>query len=549
MKNYPLYPAKYYDTFPEFIDGLEREYADRPAISYFNRRKEETCFTFGEFVKHVRGLQEMLAELGLAGRHIAIAGENSYDWLVAFVAIAGCGGVAVCIDAEQSDETIYQMAKMADVEAIFVSEPYIDICKPLLGKDAPVKQMFVLNAKEAGSYQSLQALAREGAAKLDNGPGRAFKVDPDQGAEIAFTSGTTSLSKPVMLSHRNILHNIADSIAYVDLGRKIFTALPFYHTYGLTCTALGALARGAHLYINGDLKTAMRDLQLAQPDSMLTVPLMLEAIHNQIWLSAEKAGKAEGLRKLMSVSRVCRKMGLPWRSSKLDEIREKAVGRLKIVVSGGAHLDSEIADEFALLGLTMLQGYGITECSPLIAVNRNKAFNTGSVGYIMPGCEVKIEQEEIWVRGVNVMKGYYNNPQQTAEVMEGEWFKTGDMGYLDKDGHLFITGRKKNLVVFKNGNKVSPEKIEEMIHKIPLVKDVLVYGAASGASADDVKLAASIYPDPERAQGLSSYEILEQLQSRIDQINAMLPLYQQVQMVNIREQPFAKTGTQKIKRY
>ena len=550
MKNFPRNDVTYYDTFDAFMDGIEKAFGDKTAVSWFLRNRTEESRSFRELAGEVSQLRGAICGRGLAGKNIAIVGENSYAWIVTYLAVASCGGTAVCIDAEQSNESIWQMMQMAEVEAVFASDVCLPICEEVPeGKERI--QMFVLlgDAKEDGVL-TFSRLCEEGENYLaQNGPAVYPPIEVRQTAAIAFTSGTTSISKPVMLSNQAILYNASDSSVYVSAGERVFTSLPFYHTYGMTCAVLATLVRGAALIINGDLKTVMRDLHLSRAESMLTVPLMIEAIHNQLWLNAEREGQEEGLRRLLRLQRVLRKMGIKTRIKVLEDVRQKCVGTLRTIICGGAHLNKEIAEEFLMLGILVLQGYGITECSPLVSVNSNYSYDMDSVGHVLPHCEVKIENEEILVRGKNVMNGYYKSPELTAEVMQGERFKTGDLGYLGRDGFLYITGRKKNLIVFKNGKKISPEKLEEKIGMIPLVKDVLVYGAVSGASADDVKLAASIYPDPERAKGLSSYEILEQLQEEINKINSHLPFYQQVQMVNIREQEFSKTASKKIKRH
>lgn len=547
MKKFPLNQVDYYDTFADYVRGIGKKYGDRPALSYFTRAGEEICRSYREVSSQAMALCGMLCKMGLKGKHIAIVGENSYEWILTYLAVASCGGVAVCIDAEQPDGSIREMIKTADAAAVFASDTHISICEPLFTECDGISHLFLLDGK--GEQKSVWELCEEGKELATDICGGEIVISPGETAAIVYTSGTTSSSKPVMLSHQAVLHNASDSIVYVSAEEKVFSSLPFYHTYGMTCAVLATLVRGAHLYFNGDLKTVMRDLHLAQPDSMLTVPLMIEAIHNQIWLGAEKAGKAEGLKKLLKLKGFSKKMGLSGKSEVLEEIRKKAVGNLHIIISGGAHLSREIAEEFQTLGIKILQGYGITECSPLVSVNSNHSFDLESVGYVLPGCEVKIVEEEIWVRGKSVMNGYYKREDLNREVLEDGWFKTGDLGHLDKNGFLFITGRKKNLIVFKNGKKVSPEKIEDLLKSIPLVKDVLVYGAVSGSLADDVTLAASIYPDPVRSQGMSSYEVLEHLQEEVNKINTALPLYQQVQMVNIREQEFKKTASQKIKRH
>ncbi|MDD3347418.1 AMP-binding protein [Oscillibacter sp.] len=545
----PDYQAPCYDTFPEFLNGIGALFAKRPALSWYTRRKEEYGYTYRELVDRVRALREAICAQGLAGAHIAIASENNAEWLVTFLAAVSCGCVAVCLDIEQSDEGIRDMLRRADVRAVFLSSTFLGICEPLLA-EGTVEKIVLIEGTQEGVATS-EELCALGFARLNAGEDSAadIVVRPDQTAVLVFTSGTTSKSKIVMLSQKAVLQNVYDGGSYVCFQEKVFTALPFYHAYGLSCAVLISFQQGAHLYINGNLRTVMAELHMAQPDTMLAVPLMVETIHNQIWLNAERAGKAAGLRKVLKMNAVTRKVGVPFCGKVLEDIRKKAVGNLSLIICGGAHLSREISEEFDLFGVQILQGYGISECSPLISVNRRKANKMGSVGLPLPTAQVKLVEGEVYARGPSVMQGYYHDDEETAEAMEDGWFKTGDLGYQDKDGFLYLTGRKKNLIVFKNGKKISPEKLENLFASIPLVKEVMVYGAASGTSVDDVKLTASIYPDPERIQGMTSYEILNLLQKEVAKMNAELPTYQQIQMVTIREKEFPKTGTKKIKRY
>ena len=548
MKKYPLNEVQYYSRFRDMVEDLGEKYGDAPAISWFTRAQKEMSVTYRQFRDDVRHLQEAFVQRGLNGKHLAIVCENCYEWILVCFAANYCGSTAVFVDIEQSDETIMQMLTMADTDAIFLSPSYEDICQQYVGND---KKMFLLTGEDE-KIENVKSLIAVGADIWKNGKQNQEidqTVTGDMTAAIVFTSGTTSQSKAVMLSQEAILTNASDAMANVDIGQVTFTNLPFYHTYGWTCSIMDVLMVGSHTYINGNLRTVFRDLQLSGAQTLFTVPLMLETIHSRIWAAAEEQGKAEGLKKLFSIKKLLYSLGFKKSGKTLEAIRKKSLGTIELVICGGAHMGLDIMEQFQYMGVTVLQGYGITECAPLVSVNRNKANKLGSVGLISANTQVKLEEGEILVRGKNLMKGYYNAPQLNDEVMKDGWFCTGDMGEIDKDGYLYIIGRKKNLIVFKNGKKMAPEKLEEKIKKLPLVQDVMVYGAVSGVSTDDVQVAVSIYPDQEKAAGMTSYEILETLQREIDSINNELPPYQQIQMLNIREQEFSKTALKKIKRH
>ena len=542
------YIVPHYKTFPEYVKGIAKLYGNRPALSWFTRRQEEKTLTYIQLTDRILALRRYLLNEDLPrGTHIAIVSENSADWIISALAIMSSGHIAVCVDIDQSDDSILDMLRRSNCRIAFLSGTFLSICRPMLTSGELDEIILMGSRTEDIQARSIERLYQIGGELPEP---EHDDVSEDMIAEIVFTSGTTSLSKMVMLDHRAIMQNIHDTGTRVTLYKRVFVSLPFYHTYGFNCAVLNSFLRGTHLYINGDIRNTMRDLKLAQPDSTLTVPLMLEAIHNQVWLTAERSGKDSALRKLMTTAKILRKLHIPFRPKAFTALRENISPSLRLIISGGAHLSQEIAEEFELWGIQVLQGYGITECSPLISVNCNYANSLGTVGLPMPSLELRIEDNEIWVRGPSVMRGYYGDKEGTALALtEDGWFKTGDLGNIDRDGFLSLSGRKKNLIVFKNGKKVSPEKLEEMIMVVPMVKEVVVSGTANGIFADDVKLTASIYPDPERTQGMSSYEILDQLQREVDEINHTLPSYQQIQLVNIRTKEFDKTSTRKIKRH
>lgn len=532
---------KYCENFAEFLT-LIKKFGDRQALTWYSRKGEKNTRTYNEFVSDVISLRNALIQLGLAGRHLAVVGENSYEWLLVYFAAVSCGAVAVCIDAEQSEETIRNMVDWADSEVVFMS----DSCAEIFREEE--KTVFRLDHFDE-IWISVGEIAESGDGEGEDPADECPNLSGDQIASIVYTSGTTNLAKPVMLSQRALLINAAESNRAADIGARVFSALPFCHTYAMTCAVTATLLRGAELVFNGDMRTAMRDMKLSRAYSLLTVPLIIETLYQQIINKAEQAGKAKELKKALMYQSIKRKIGLKSIPSGLTDIKEELLGSIELIICGGAYLDYEIAENLNLMGIRILEGYGITECSPLVSVNSKDDIHFRTVGCPLPCCKVRIKDGEIQVSGPCIMKGYYKMEKETEKVLKNGWFCTGDLGEFDKDGYLRITGRRKNLIVFKNGKKVSPEIYEQKLRQIPIVGDVIVYGASAGGTKDDVKIAASIYPDQDMTRDMTSYEILESLQREIDILNNTLPFYQQIQMLNIREEEFDRNTLRKIRRH
>lgn len=538
MNEHSFGKTPYYPNFQAMLDGLKERFGSEEAITCYSRRGDAKVYRYDDLYADVLALRDALAAEGLAGKQIAVAGENSYAWLVACLAVIVSGGVAVCIDVEQSDESIRGMIRQADCEAVFASNMLLPVVKSLSEGETPLP-LFLLD-RSVPPFLSWKSFCKEAEAKPAD-----IHLDGNQPAVILYTSGTTVSSKPVVLSHKAVLTNVADALSMITPPKKAFASLPFYHAYGLTCSALVGLMGGLGICINGNLKTMMRELVSYRPGCLVAVPLMVENIHKMAWDEIEKSGRSE---KICSALRRYRFFGRPaFLQRKLKALLKfERLKNLSLVVSGGAYLSKEVAEDLTDFGITVIQGYGITECSPLVTVNRGP--DTETVGYPLPHMEVKIRDGEILVRGASLMNGYYNQPGLTEDAMEDGWFMTGDLGTLDKDGKLTITGRKKNLIVLKNGKKISAEEMEEHLEGVELIREVVAYGAVTGSSADDVKLSIMVYPDPELTAGMTSYEILDLLQREVDQLNAMLPVYKQIQLINLREQAFEKTSSNKIKR-
>lgn len=498
-------------TLQDVVNYSVTAYGEQAAYRY-KVKKEVVDKTYQDVGKDSMAVSRMLDSFGMTGKHVAIIGTTTYEWIVSFFGVTNSGSVAVPIDAQLPADAICELIERADVEMLFYDEIRADAAAMIKEKCTRVKQIvsFQKTEKEDDVW-SWEQLRKE-----NQGDYRA-EIEPDQLCTILFTSGTTGKSKGVMLSHRNLTDNAVCLDMKIPSGTVTMTLLPINHVYCLTMDIIKGLFIGVTSCINDSIMHVQKNLKLFKPDMVLLVPLVIESIYAKL-----KAAGGVMPKKLIA--------------------KAAFGGNLKMICSGGAYLDPEYVDRFAEYGITILQGYGMTECSPVISTNLTWDNRKGSVGKLMPNCEAKVVDEELWIRGSSVMMGYYKMPEETAETLEDGWLKTGDLGYVDEDGYVYITGRKKNLIILANGENVSPEEMENQLLKDDLIKEILVRD-------NNQVIEAEIFPDYEYAKKKRIKDIRAKLQEIIDAYNKQQPSYKGIHSLIVREEEFVKTTAKKIKRF
>lgn len=472
--------------------------------------------TYQELRQDTQKVSALLETLGERGSHIAIIGATSYSWVVSYFGIVNSGRVAVPLDALLPSEDICELIRRADVEILIFDGSKSAVAAA--AKQACPQLRYLISMEEslspkAGDLKDLLFLWEELKKQQE---GYSYEPTPTDLATIMFTSGTTGKSKGVMLTHRNLAENATCLDMGFAHGTVVMSVLPIHHAYCLSMDILKTLSLGSAICINDSLMRVAKNIKLFEPEMMLMVPLMIETLAKKLEETA-------------------------WIPAPL--VKARVFGRqFKSICSGGAYLNPAYVETFAKYGITIYQGYGMTECSPVISSNYIGNMKAGSVGKLMPNCEAKIVDEELWVKGSSVMQGYYRMPRETAETLEDGWLKTGDLGYVDEEGFVFLTGRKKNLIITPNGENVSPEEIENKLGENRLVQEVLVREKKGVIEAE-------IFPDYEYAKKKKIKDIREGLQQMIDEYNKQAPLYKRIYALQIREKEFEKNTTRKIKRF
>lgn len=545
-------------SIKEMLDLAVQKAGDNTAFEYRDELDKDKIIkvTYKEFVRDTEELGTALASIGMEDKHIAIIGENSYKWLTVYLTVLKSTGVFVPIDRELPCRDVINVLEHSDSEVLFYSERYEKYIPEIKEALPNIKFFIGLNkTKHNENILSYDIFKNTGKNVLEQGSKiyTDLKEDENNLKLLVYTSGTTGKPKGVMLTEHNLISVVYYGLKVADIGKKCLSVLPYHHTYEAVAGILVELHNHSCICINDSLKNVLKNLQLFKPDFIYLVPAFTEIFYKNIWSNAEKSGKDKALKKLIPISNNLRKVGIDLRPKLFKSIHEAFGGNLKEIICGGAPIRPEIGKFFNDIGITLLNGYGITECSPLVSVNRLKFNDSSTVGVILPCCQIKLENVneygdgEICVKGDIVMKGYYKDQERTDKVLKDGWFNTEDYGSINKNGQLIINGRKKNLIVLDNGKNVYPEEIENYILSIPYVQEVIVK-AKKNEIGQETALFAEVFLNQENIEEMNVDNIEETLKNDIAETCKELPMYKKISDIEIRKEEFEKTTTNKIKR-
>ena len=554
-------------NFTDLKDMLKQTgevYGDRPAYMFKTDVPEEfRTITHKEFRDEINALGTSLIQMGLKDKRIAVISENRYEWELAYLSIAAGTGIVVPLDKALPDNELESLILRSQVEAIFYSSKYEDIMNQLREKKNTNLKYFIsmdLEENNNGIY-SQKLLVEKGKKLLEEGNREYLdaKIDNEKMGIMLFTSGTTAMSKAVMLSHKNIISNVVDILSIFELNEtdRLLSFLPLHHVFECTVGFLYPISIGACICFCEGVKHMADNIKEFQITAMISVPAVFDIIYRKVMKSIEKKGKLPTVKKGIRISQALLKVGIDVRKKLFHEIHENLGGKLRLAVAGGAALDPETEKGFNELGINLVQGYGLTETAPVIAAELTKCRRLGSIGKKFPSFEVKIANPdedgvgELMAKGPCVMLGYYENEEATRDALDPDgWFHTGDLAKIDKDGYIYISGRKKNVIVLNNGKNVFPEEIEILVNKIEGIKESFVYEKTENG---DVKVCIKIVYDKELIKELYNIEgekeIREFLWEKVKEVNKLMPKYKYVREMIITEEELIKTTTLKIKRH
>ncbi len=574
MKDIPLYEVEKINDLRDMLQQSVQQFGDKPAflvkdpkaarVSQNQENNDYLPVSYKRYGRDVDAFGTKLKSLGLDDTRVAIMSETRYEWYVTYLSTVNGVGVTVPLDKELPENEIISLLNRSKSQVLVYSSSKQSVVDNLHGKVDTLQYLVCMDHPETESAESFWDWLEQGEKALQEGD-RSFQdavIDPETMSVLLFTSGTTARSKAVMLSHKNICINLMAmcSMLYIGPDDVFLSVLPLHHTYECTCGFLCPVYRGCTIAVCEGLRHITKNMQESKVTIMLVVPLMLELFYKRIMKSATADPKlAKKFHFGLGLSRFLRKLGIDKRREIFDKVHTTFGGHLRVLVAGGASIDPRIMTGMQDLGLHCVQGYGLTECAPILALNRDIDYDNRAAGLPLPGVDIKIIEKdengigEIIGKGPNVMIGYYEDEEATNEAIDEDgYFHTGDLGYINEAGFVIITGRKKNVIITKNGKNIFPEEIEFLLNRSDYIQECLV----SGIQTDDgdIEVAAEIFPNMEAVQEklgdvqVESEAVRDLMAQEVKKVNQGLTTYKYIRIFTLRSTEFDKTTSKKIKR-